>query len=176
MDVKDAIQKRRSVRRFKEGEVSNNLINELVEAARLAPSGSNTQPTRIFVVKLKAVRERLHKEGAFDQAFVRQAPLILVICGDPKDYGGEDTPGLRGRGEDRCARDLAIASSFIVLRATELGLSSCWVGLIHPGPIRKVLGIPDRYMIPYVICIGYPAEDPGPRIRKSRDEIILGET
>lgn len=175
MDVKDAIKARRSIRRFKEEEIPNDVITELTEAANLAPSGTNAQPTRLFFIRNENLKQKLEEEGAFDQDFVHKAPLIIIFCGDPSSYKTANfTKLLIGREEKRTLRDVTIASSFVVLRATELGLSTCWVGLIKPEVIKKVLDIPEDYMIPFVLCVGKPDEKPGPRIRKSADEIVLG--
>jgi nitroreductase len=173
MDVVDAIKTRRTSRRFKDEEIGSRLLDELLQAARLAPSGSNTQPLRLFAVTSKKTKQRLQKAGAFAQGFVYTSPLILVFCGNPKDYGAEH-PTLAGKGEARCLRDVSIASSFVVLRATELGLSACWVGMLDEKAIKSVLGIDDELIIPFVICFGKPADKPGPISRKPIEEILLG--
>jgi len=174
MNVREAIEKRRSVRKFKDEQVPKDAINELIAAARLAPSGCNVQPTKISVVASADAKKRLEKAGAFAQGFVSKAPLILVICGDPAGYEDEDRL-LKGENRNRCFRDLSIASAFIVLRATELGLSTCYIGLIDSDAIKKTLKIPDSYIIPYVICVGYSAEKPRGLSRKPLGEFILGE-
>jgi len=176
MDVKDAIKTRRTIRKFKEEGVSDDIIKELTEAARLAPSGSNAQPTRLFFVRNKDLKQRLEDEGAFSQDFVHKAPFILVFCGDPDSYKTASFAKLlAGREEKRTFRDVTIASSFVVLRATEMGLSTCWVGLIEPEVIKKVLNIPENFMIPFVLCVGKADETPKPLTRKSAEEIVLGD-
>jgi nitroreductase len=62
----------------------------------------------------------------------------------------------------------------MVLRATELGLATCYVGLMDRHALKRALKIPDEYMIPFVICVGYPDEEPKPLRRKDREEFILG--
>ncbi|MBN2517536.1 MAG: nitroreductase family protein [Candidatus Altiarchaeota archaeon] len=173
MDVKDAIKARRSIRKFT-GEVSDDLVKELAEAARLAPSGSNVQPTRLFFIRDGGIKRKLEAEEAFEQDFVHKAPLIIVFSGNPNDYE-TSYPGLAGKGRERTLRDVTIASSFVVLRATELGLSSCWVGLIDPGVIKRVLEIPSEHIIPFVLCIGKAGERPGLLKRKTTGEIISGD-
>lgn len=175
MDVKEAIDKRRSIRKFEDRALSHELVDEILEAGRLAPSGTNVQPTRVFIISSNDARKKLQKAGAFAQEFVHKAPLILVVCGKPDDYGDEGEPMLKGKNRDRCMRDLTIASSFMVLRATELGIATCWIGLVNPGAIKGVLGIAEDYIIPYVLCVGYPSEKPAPRRRKPLEELILGK-
>jgi nitroreductase len=170
MDVREAIDKRRSIRKYQSKEVPDNLIMELIGAARLAPSGNNAQPSRFLVVKDAETRARLKEKGVFAQSFVHRAPVIIVCCADPGVYRRHecDDPN-----EVRAVRDLSIASSFLVLRATELGLGTCYVGWVEKQKIKDVLDIPRSYIVPYVIAVGYPAEAPGRTPRKSIKEIIL---
>ena len=81
MDVFDAISKRRSVRKFKPELLSERQIEQLLEAARLSPSGCNIQPWRFLVVKDKKCKHKLC-EAAFNQKFVEEAPIVIVCCGD----------------------------------------------------------------------------------------------
>src|SRR3989337_760383 len=85
MDVKEAIQKRRSIRRFKPDPVSDDLIQQLLESARLAPSGSNTQPWRFIVVKDAESRQKL-QAASYNQRHVGQAPVIIACCADIKAF------------------------------------------------------------------------------------------
>jgi nitroreductase len=174
MHVKEAIERRRSIRKFTNAVLQDSLILDLVEAARLAPSGSNAQPIRVFAVRSKETKELLKKAKVFEQGFVCKAPAILVICGNPAVYGEGETESLKGKNSERCLRDLSIASSFMVLRATELGLATCYVGLMDRHALKRALKIPDEYMMPFVLCVGYPDEAPGPLCRKKLEELILG--
>ena len=172
MDVKEAIEKRRSIRKYQDKEVSGDLIRELIDAARLAPSGLNSQPSKYLVVKDADMKNKLKENEIFSQEFVYQAPAIIFCCADPSAYK-ERSKTFDNTNETRAIRDLSIASSFLVLRATELGLGTCFVGWINREKIFDVLDIPKEYFIPYVITIGYPAEQPEPRSRKNIDEILL---
>lgn len=172
MDVKEAIKRRRSVRKYQSKEISDDLIKEVIDAARLAPSGNNTQPSRYLIVRDNQIKDRLRENEVFKQDFVYEAPIIVVCCADPsiyKDMVKEwDIPN-----EDRALRDLSIASFSLVLRATELGLGTCYVGWIKEEKIKEVLDIPKGYIVPYVIILGYSAEQPRLTPRNSIDEIIL---
>ena len=190
MDVKEAIEKRKSIRRFKENEVSDKIIREIIDAARRAPSGCNVQPTRYFIIKDKETKEKLKKKIAFKQDFVYEAPVIIVLCGNPKEYENfkeiryqqeegtlpkdltEVKRVLKGLEEERANRDISIASVFFVLRATELGLGTCYIGLINRDVLKEELNIPREWFIPFVIIMGYPAETPKQRPRKDLDEIM----
>jgi len=75
----------------------------------------------------------------------------------------------------RAVRDVAIASAFLVLRATEMGLGTCWVGLIKEDVLKRELHVPDRFCISFVICIGYPDKYPLLRPRKKWSDILIGK-
>ena len=183
MHVKEAIEKRTSIRKFKDTPIPDNIVNELIEAGRLAPSGSNVQPTRYFIIKDKELKEKLKKKRAFEQDFVYDAPLIIVLCGNPKDYerfkevklkkGILSEKALISFERERAVRDISISSSFLVLRATELGLGSCYIGLINEDVLKKELSILKEWIIPYAVIFGYPDEPSQKSSRKDLNELIL---
>lgn len=172
MDVKEAISKRRSIRKYQRKGVPLDLIRELIDAARLAPSGSNAQPCRYYLVKDKETREKLKENQIFEQDFVYQAPVLIVCCSDLQSYR-QGIKGWSEENENRGLRDLSIASAFLVLRATELGLATCYVGWMKKDKIKDVLDIPRNYIVPFVIAVGYAGEQPKPLPRKSIDEVLL---
>lgn len=85
LTVKEAIQQRRSIRKFLDKPVSAEMINEILEAARLAPSASNRQPWRFIVVTDPKERAKL-RQICWDQAFIEQAPVVFVCCADLTAY------------------------------------------------------------------------------------------
>ena len=160
MDVKTAISERRSVRRYADKPVPDKLINELIEAARLAPSGNNTQPWRYKIIKSKEDKILLRENKIFKQDFVYTAPLLILCCSDPNTYPQEKfVKGLDDPNILRAVRDLAISSQNLVLRATELGLGTCYIGWMDKPRIKKLYKMPERYVVPYVIAVGYEAKD-----------------
>ena len=98
LSTKEAIEKRRSIRNFKEDSVSNDVIMELIESARLAPSGCNSQPWRFKIVKDLQTKLKL-QEIAYNQKFVSQAPVVIVICADVQGYLDGRTSGVQDLGE-----------------------------------------------------------------------------
>jgi len=172
MDVKEAISKRRSIRKYQRKEVPLDLIRELIDAARLAPSGSNAQPCRYYLVRDKETKEKLKENQIFEQDFVYQAPVLIVCCADLQSYR-QGIKGWSEENENRALRDLSIASAFLVLRATELGLATCYVGWMKKDRIKDVLELPPNYIVPFVIAVGYANEQPKPLPRRSIDEVLL---
>ena len=174
--IKKIISKRKSIRRYKNKEVAGRLIREAIDSARLAPSGNNAQPTRFFIVKDEETKAKLKASDIFKQDFVYNAPVIIVCCGDLSVYPQEKfEPGLDDTNAMRAVRDVAIAAQNLVLRATELGLGTCYIGWMEKTKIKKVLGIDNKFVVPFAITLGYPDEKPKARSRISLEEIIIGE-
>ena len=171
MNVKETINLRKSIRKYQDKQIPEEIVNELLEAARKAPSAKNIQSHRYFIVKDKDVKNKLIKHGVFKQPFVNDAPLIIICCADPAQYPKsadvDETP------TNYAYIDLSIAASFLVLRATELGLGTVFVAWIYRDKIKEILNIPKKYIIPFVIPVGYPAEDPISKPRKNLNEIIF---
>jgi len=179
MTLKQIIEKRRSVRKFKDEKIQEDLVNELIDAARLAPSACNAQPTRFILIQDNKTKELLKENNIFRQAFVYDAPLIIVCLGDAsvfpnetlkKHYGSFDKEVL---GDVGAIRDVAIATQNLVLMAIELGLGTCYIGLVDRKKIKEILEIPKNYVLPFVIVAGYPDESPKASARKSTKEIII---
>jgi len=171
MNVKEAINTRKSIRKYEGKQVSDEIIKELLDAARKAPSAKNVQSHRYFVVKDKSTKDKLVEAGAFKQSFVKDAPLIIVCCADPSQY--PESTDVDEVAANYANIDLSIAASFLVLQATELGLGTVFVAWIYRDKIKEILNIPKNYIIPFVISVGYPAENPNPKTRKDLEEIIL---
>ncbi len=138
MDVIKAIEDRRSIRNYEDKEISDDLIREVIDAARLAPSGNNTQPSTYYAIKDSEIKSRLKENNVFAQDFVYTAPVIIVCCADPTKYT-KHVEGRDSTNEMRAIRDLSIASSYLVLRATELGLGTCYVGWLKAEKIKEFL-------------------------------------
>lgn len=89
--LKEIISGRRSIRRYKPDPVPRDLILELIEAARLAPSASNRQPWRFYIVADDASRDKLRSSGAILQKFILEAPVCIVCCADMNTYTNKET-------------------------------------------------------------------------------------
>ncbi len=172
MDVKQAIEDRRSIRKYQDRPVPQELIDEVLNAARLAPSGNNTQPWRYKVITDDETKRELQDAGLIRDQFVYKAPVIIVCCADPTSYK-KHVEGWDDDNKSRAARDLNIASSYITLQATALGLGTCYCGWIKEEGLKVTLGIPEHLIVPYVITLGYPDEDPKARPRKDLVDILL---
>jgi nitroreductase len=167
MDVFTAIQNRRSIRAFKDKKIDEPVLNKVLEAARLAPSAANNQSWKFLVVKDQETRKKL-AVAARGQKQVEQAPVVIVgISTEPE--------GKMPNGQLRGPIDLSIAFSFIMLEAIELGLGTCWLGAYDEGEVKKILGIPENVRVIAMTPLGYPAEEPAARPRKSIEQIVIHE-
>jgi nitroreductase len=197
MEFKDIINNRRSIRKYKPGALPEHVIDELIAAAAVAPSGLNLQPWRFVAVQNEAARRLVAQ--ATPSRFVADAPLIMVCCADlqalptAKDRmkeleaaGAVDKATASLYGSDEFARNLpewwamqrltmytAIAVTHLILKATDLGLGSCWVGHFDEEKVKAALGIDKRYSVMALMSVGYADEQPAARPRLSPGELLL---
>jgi len=164
MDVFEAINKRRSIRKYNTIKVEDEKLEKILEAARIAPSAANRQEWKFIVVKDQETRDKL-VEAANGQKFVGQAPVTIVGC-------STESERVMPCGQYAYTVDLSIAVSFMILEATELGLGTCWLGAYDEEAVKKVLDIPDEIRVPAMFALGYADENPGPRPRKDINEVI----
>lgn len=201
MELLEAIQSRRSIRKFKSDAIPEEYIHQLIEAGRLAPSGTNLQPTRYVIIKSEDARTKLKE--CTPLPFVATAPAIIACCVDTqsivstgdrmkelkeakafidtpldnqdKDYSKNkqsmDTASLKAY----LTLNAAIAIDHITLRATDLGLGSCWVMMFNKEKVRALLELEDRYDIVALLPIGYPDQSPKQRPRLDYNEVLLKE-
>ncbi|MCB2359745.1 nitroreductase family protein [Clostridium estertheticum] len=170
------IKMRRSIRKYSNKQVEDDKIISLLESARLAPSGSNTQPWHFIVVKSELSREKLSKV-AHNQKWMLTAPVFIVCVADIRCRIDEDVDILLNeespQGElKQIIRDTSISIGYMLLEAEQLGLGSCWVAWFIQEEIRIILNIPtDKYVVG-IVTLGYANEIPKVRPRKKLEEII----
>ncbi len=169
--VMQIFKDRRSIRKFEDTPVEEEKLQEVLEAARLAPSWANRQCWSFIVVKdptrRQAVSEILEHNPA--QKAVLQAPVLIVACADPAESGE-----LLGKGYYLV--DIGIAMQQLCLEAWNQGLGTVWVGMFDEEKLRPVLGVPDAIRIVALTPLGYPAKWPDDRGRKPLDDIVHRET
>ncbi|MBM3473076.1 MAG: nitroreductase, partial [Armatimonadetes bacterium] len=135
MTVFEAIQARYSVRAYQDRPVEQEKLDRILEAARLAPSASNRQEWRFVIVRDPDKRARL-VEAASGQAFVGQAPVVIVACAK---HDGR----IMRCGQPCYPIDVAIALEHIALQAVEEGLGTCWIGAFDEAAAKAICGIPE---------------------------------
>ena len=162
MDVLEAIRMRRSIRKYRPERITDEKLETILEAARLAPSAANRQPWRFVVVEDRKRRKALAK-AANDQTFVGDAGTIVVATSDPEKSA---------RWHEK---DTMIALEHIVLAATALGYGTCWIGAFDEDAVKSLLKIPAKMKVVAVLPIGIPGEKPAPRRRRELSEIFFKE-
>lgn len=167
MDVMEAINRRRSIRSYKNQPVEDSKLTLILESARLAPSASNRQEWRFVVVQDKKRRQML-SEAAKGQKFVEEAPVVIACCAETDNH-------LMSCGQLCYPIDVAIAVTNMTLKAVEEGLGTCWVGAFYEDKVKEALGIPGHIRVVELLALGYPGSVPGEKIRKRTDEIVMYE-
>lgn len=164
----DLVARRFSCRAYRSDPVPREAVEQILEAARRAPSACNRQPWRFAVVMDAALRTRLLSEGRLpgvNMAWAEKAPVLLVL-GMKKSFLTHRVAPLLSRVEYPLL-DLGIAGEHAILQATELGLGTCWIGWIRPKAVRQILDWPADTMPQALITLGWPAarpQRPSPRL------------
>ena len=164
MDFSELVMNRYSVRAYKPDPVEEEKLTAVLEAARMAPTASNRQPFQLFVVPTEGRQEELQR--IYAKEWFVQAPLIICACGLP----GEVWKGEHGR--DYLGVDVAIAMDHLILAAADLGLGTCWIGAFDADAAREILNLPEGAQPLIFTPLGYPADTPKPKERKSLDELV----
>lgn len=174
------IEMRRSIRKYIDKPVENEKITELLESARLAPSGNNTQPWHYIIVKSEEMKQKV-TEASNNQKWMLTAPVFIVCVADIRCrikkginvYLDDNSPQDEVK---RIIRDTSISVGYMLLQANNLGLGACWIAEFTQEEIRPVLNIPfDKYVVG-VVTVGYPNETPKARPRKKLEDIVHYES
>lgn len=175
METIQCIKTRRSIRRFTEQPVPDEVLKELLEAVRWAPSWRNTQCWRIVVVKDPSVKANLSKllsENNPATQGVLEAPVVLVLCAQLGISGYRDDSPATNKG-DWFMFDTALAAQTLCLAAHDLGLGTVHVGNIKHKEVDELLGLPEGIVSVEVIPLGYPAQDAATKPRKEIAEFVF---
>ncbi|MBN1639749.1 MAG: nitroreductase family protein [Anaerolineae bacterium] len=159
------IKSRRSVRRYLPDPVPTEMVEQVLEAGRWAPSANNQQPWAFIVLQDERVRKEVARHAAYylaRQARVEEAPLIVVMCAHVRRRVHAEY--LRG--------DVGMAGMQMMLQAHALGLGSCWVDGLDRPAIAKAVELPDSLEIVGLLILGFPNEIPAPTTRKPLFEIV----
>lgn len=168
MELKEAINKRESVRDYESTPVPEDKLLNVLEAARLAPSGANRQPWKFIVVRDESRRQELAKASG-GQQHVGKAPVVIAAVATAPDT-------LMMCGVPGYAVDLAIAVDHITLAAVDEGLGTCWIGAFSQEKAREALEVPDNCRIVALLTLGFPRQTGKAKSRKHISEIVCYET
>jgi len=151
MEFFDVIKTRRSIRKYKSDPVSDEDIEYILNAARLAPSWKNQQSWRYIVVKDKEKIKKISSARPQSQDWLSEAPVMIVACADPADSGHRE-------GKDYYLVDIGISFEHLLLAARDRGLGTCWIGGFDEKTVKDAIGAPKNVRIVAYTPLGYPAE------------------
>jgi len=156
METFEAIQKRRSIRRFKNQPVEWEYVGRMLESGRLAPSAGNLQTWRFLVVRDKQKKDALAHTCA-EQYWIAQAPVVIIVCSEPRKQ--ERQFGVRGK-DLFTSQSAAAAVENMLLCATAHGLGACWIGQFDEEALKLIFHIPSTIKVEAIIPVGYADEVP----------------
>jgi len=198
----ELVKKRRSIRTFKPNPIPDEYVDKIIEVARWAPSGANTQSWEFIVVKKRELKDSIVKlfedygQRAYRMELVREpewrfpgydkppqgppgfanAPVFIIVCGDPRTKAAYPMGVLFDYPELTFYSSLANAFLYMHLAATTLGLGSQWASATaNPYMqclIKQLLQIPQELEIYDMMAVGYPASEPKPRMVRTREEMV----
>jgi nitroreductase len=159
-EMVQVIKKRRSARKFQNRSVPQELINDILDCARLAPTANNVQPWLFGAITDQALRVKISELTDYGK-FIRDAPVCFAVFAD-----GTSKYFL----EDGCA-----ATENILLACAACGLGGCWVAghkKVYGEDVRQVLGVPSPYTLVSLVAAGYSDQRPTPK-KKSFEEVTF---
>jgi nitroreductase len=197
VELSDVIASRRSIRKFREEDISADTVRLLLDAARLAPSGSNLQPARFIVAQSSTAKEALGRCTPYK--FIVKASVIFVCCADLRaittrdrrigelmiegafegvDIDMNDASTTSPIMDEEAVKaylsmNVAIATEHIVLKAVDLGLGSCWLGRFDRDKVKEYLALDERIYPVVLLPVGHPDQSPNARPRFALDELVL---
>ena len=163
MEFFEAVSARRSIRQFKDSPIADDVVEKILNAGIEAPSAGNGQSWHFIVVRDDEIKHRLAVD-ACQQNFIRQAPVLIVVCADLE--GAERTYGSRGR-DLYSIQNTAAAVENMLLSITALGLSSCWIGAFDEKRASEIISLPKNLRPVAMLPIGY-SNEPAKRVPPKR--------
>ena len=161
MDVKQAIRVRRAYRSLEPVEITEDLVHYLAESAQLCPSCNNNQPWRFIFVHDPKKLEQLHGAMSKGNQWVQDASMIIVVL------SRKDLDCLI-KGREYYLFDTGMATAFIMLRATELGLVAHPIAGYNEDSVKEILGIPAEMLVITLVNVGKHAETISPRLSEKQ--------
>jgi len=176
MEIMEAIRTRRSIRKFKDEKIAQEVLDEIFEAARYAPSWANTQSWEFILVRDQATKSAISEllsQGNPARSAVKEAPVLVVVCGRKGVsgfYKGSQSTTLG----DWLTFDAGLVSATLNLAAHAKGLGTVHVGFFDIPAVTSLLSVPDDVQVVEILPLGYPDQSPSaPRRREAREFIHI---
>ncbi|MCW4021865.1 MAG: nitroreductase family protein [archaeon] len=159
MSMIEVISSRRSIRKYENKEIPKQVLDQILEAGRQSPSAMNKQPYRFVVVTKSELKKEMK---AIFSRFLDNAPVVIVGCANVKAR-------ITGKWAEI---DTTIALQNMLLAAWSLGVGTCWIGSFNEQKTKKALNVPEEWKVVGMLTLGYPAESPNERKKKSTEELF----
>ena len=175
MDFLELVNKRFSVRNYKQTPVAKADIEKCIQSARLAPSACNSQPWKFIVIDEPTLKDKVAEIGFKSligmNQFVFNAPALILITAEKQNFTAKI--GNIVKKKDFRLFDIGIAAEHFCLQAAELGLGTCMLGWFNEKKIKKLLSIPTSRTIELIISVGYSESNSIPqKTRKDLNQIL----
>jgi nitroreductase len=164
MEFMELLQARHSVRRFRPAQVSEELVEKILEAVRTAPTAGNFQSYEIYVAS-GAERMRALADATFNHNWIAQAPMALVVCTNAARCEYDDK-------EHWALQDASVAATLAHLAIVNLGLATCWVGAFLPTKVAEVLAVDEGHLPMAILPFGHANEVPELSGRRALAEFV----
>jgi len=196
----ELVKKRRSNRNLKSDPIPDKYIDKIIEAARWAPSGANTQPWEFIVIRKQELKDGIVKVVEEARASVpgylatestgvpttqqgkrmdiRKAPIFIMLLGDNRLQIGSPAGTMFEDSKWNSILTSSLASAFLYLHlaASSLGLGAQWYSAVSSPAaergIKQLLKIPEKFQIYDMMVVGYPEEEPVPKFMRDRKEMV----
>ncbi len=171
MSFIDVAKTRYSCRKYQDKKVDKEILDKILEAARVAPTAANYQPLKLIIVQEKEGHEKLNKS-----ARTFEAPLVIIVCGDVDKVWTRPVDGKKHH-----EVDASIITDHMMLQAADLGLGTVWICNFNPELIKTDFNLPDNLVPINLLAIGYPdgeaqSPDRHERTRQPIESIVAYET
>ncbi len=159
-EVINIIKSRVSVRNYLDKEIPKEILEDLIDCARLAPSGYNRQPWTFLVVTDKELKEKLSEICTYGRFLKEAGAGILIFCEKDAETALEDA----------CA-----ATENIIISAQAYGLGTCWINSYkkeHSEEVKRLVNCPDNLELMVILAVGYPKEIPQRPKKRELSEVL----
>ncbi|MBQ7991903.1 MAG: nitroreductase family protein [Solobacterium sp.] len=154
MTFMDLCRERYSVRHYSDRPVEDEVLNQVLEAGRIAPTAANKQPQKIYVLKSE---EALNKLKGLTR-MVYGAPIVLLVCYD-RNQSWKNSVKSFGEDYDGGEMDACIVGTQMMYAATELGLGTLWARGFNTKEVHDAFNLPENIVVSFILDLGYPAEN-----------------
>jgi len=166
MNFSELIQNRYSVRAYKPDAIEKETLDQILQAAVLAPTAANRQPFRIFVIETEKNKDQLRE--LYGREWLVQAPLVIgiaAVAGEAWTRKDDD--------KNYAEVDATIAMDHLIMQAADFGIGTCWIAAFNPSVAKLMLDLPNGWEPIAFTPLGYPADSLRPKKRNEIDDIVV---